>query len=135
MKNKLLNFLKKYWFFVFLNIIMLTGTVLSKVFGDVYVQKNELYSFNLHSIYVFTVIPIYSLIYGCLSYVVCKKIWFQQILLALTLFLGFLITELISVEANGLIFGVLILIPCCTIFSILASAITKVIYKAISAMK
>ena len=135
MKKRFLSFLRVYWFLVLLNIIMLTGIVLSKVFGDVYIQKNALYTYNLHSIFVFVVLPIYSLIYGCLSYIVCKKIWLQQILLMITLLLGFLITELISVKTNGLIFGVLIIMPCFKFFSIFTSITTKIIYKIISVIK
>ena len=135
MKNRFLNFFSTHWLFVLLNIIILIGTIFSKVFGDVYIQKNDLYSFNLHSIYIFVILPIYSLIYGFLSYVVYKKIWFQQLLLAITLLLGFLITELISVETNGLIFGVLILTPIFTLFSIFTSLTTKIICKIISVMK
>ena len=135
MKNRFLIFFNAHWFFVLLNIIMLIGTIFSNVFGDVYIQKKSLYSFNLHSVYVFVILPIYSLIYGCLSYVIYKKIWFQQILLAITLLLAFLITELISVEPNGLIFGILILTPSFTFFSIFTSSITKIIYKIIRTMK
>ena len=135
MKNRFLNFFSSYWFFVFLNIIMLIGIVFSKIFGDVYIQKSVLYSYNLHSIYVFIIIPIYSLIYGVLSYFVCKKISAPQILLAITLLLGFLIVELISAEGIGLIFGILILTPCFIVFSIFTSIITKIIFRIISAMK
>ncbi len=127
MKNRFLNFLRKYWFLVLLNLIILIGMILSKIFGDVYIQKNVLYSFNLHSVYVFAMLPIYSLLYGCLSYIVCRKIWFPQPLLAITLFSGFLISELFPVGDSGILV-ILILIPCFTFFSIFTSAITAFIF-------
>lgn len=127
MKNEFLNFLKKYWRLVLINLIIVIGIVLSKIFGDVYIQKNALYSFNLHSVYVFTVLPIYSLLYGCLSYTVCRKIWFQQLILAIALLLGLLISELFSAEDSAILV-ILILVPCFTLFSIFTSVITAFIF-------
>lgn len=135
MKKKFLLFLNDHWFIILLNTLMLIGTVFSNIFGDIYIKKNTLYSFNLHSIYVLVVLPIYSLIYGCISYVVYKRLWSQQILLAIALLLAFLITELIAVESNGLIIGIIILTPSFTFFSILSCFITKIIYKIIGVMK
>ena len=131
MKNRLLIFLRKYRLLLLLNIIMLIGIAFSKIFGDLYIQKRDLFSFNLHTIYIFAVLPIYSFIYGCLSYIICKKVWFPQILLAVAMILGFLLAELISFGDNGLIVAVLILTPSYTIFSIATSAVTKTIYKIV----
>ena len=129
MKNRFLNLLRKYRLLLLLNIFILIAMVFSKIFGELYIIKRDFFSFNLHTVYVFAVLPIYSIIYGCLSYIICKKVWFPQILLAVAMILGFLLAELISFGDNGLIVAILILIPLYTIFSIVVSAVTKIIYK------
>lgn len=132
MKNRFLNLLRKYRLLLLLNIFILIATVFSKIFGELYIIKRDFFSFNLHTVYVFAVLPIYSIIYGCLSYIICKKVWFPQMLLVVTMVLGFLLTEFLinfGNGDNGLIVAVLILIPCYTIFSISVSLITKIIYK------
>ena len=129
MKRKFLQFLRKYWVCVCLNIILLVGTVISRLFGGVYIQKTPILSYNLHSIYVLNVIPVYSSIYGCISYFINKKIVHQQILLAITLILVFVVAE------NGAIWGNIILTPFCMIISILSSLLTKWIHTFISKIK
>ena len=117
MKKKLCDFLRKYWFVLLLNLIMLIGTVLSNVFQDLYVDNSGYFTIKLYSIYVIVILPICSAVYGCLSYIICKKIWIQQLFLAITLLLGFLIVEDIGLTA--------IIVPIFTIFSSLSSCITK----------
>lgn len=117
MKKKLFDFSRKYWFVLLLNLIILIGTVFSKVFKDLYVNDSGYFSITLYSIFVIVILPICSAVYGCLSYIICKKIWIQQLFLAITLLLGFLIVEFIGLTV--------IIVPCFTIISIFASLITK----------
>ena len=112
---------------------MLIGIVVSKIFGDMYVQKSIVYSYNLHSIYVFTVLPIYALIYGALSYIVYKKIGPQQILLAIAAIFGFSIIEII--EESGLIIAILILTPCYVLISLIGSQISALFCMIVKQIK
>ena len=124
MKRKFLSFLRKYWFLILLNIIVLIGTVLSKVFGDIYVVQSEVLSYNFHSIFVLLILPVYSLMYGIVSYAIYKKIWYPQFLLLITLVLDFLLIE-------EFIFGLLLLTPCYMVVSFIGIAVILIPYKLI----
>lgn len=131
MKNRFLNFFAKYWLSFILCTIMFLGIVFSRIFGNVYISENSFYSFDLHTIYIFIGLPIFSLIYGCLSYIVCKKMWFQQILLATTLLLGLLIVEATTGIHLGTIVVIFLVINFNVLCSMLTSAITKLIIQII----
>ncbi len=117
MKKRVFDFLRKYWFVLLLNLIILIGIVFSKYFNDLYVNDSGYFSITLFSIFVIVILPICSVAYGCLSYIVYKKIWIQQLFLVITLLLGFLIVEFIGLTV--------IIVPCFMIISIFASLITK----------
>ena len=131
MKNRFLDFFRKDWLSFILCIIMFVGIIFSRIFGNVYISENSFYSFNLHTIYVFIGLPIFSLIYGCLSYIVCKKMWFQQILLATTLLLGLLIVEATTGIHLGTRVVIFLLISFNVLCSLLTSSITKLIIRII----
>ncbi len=131
MKNRFLGFLKKYWICILLNLILLLGMFLSKCFGNLYVIKNDLLSYNLHTLYVIKAIPIYSFVYGCLSYFVCKKIWIPQLIFAISTILSFVLIASISKVVKDLIIGVLIITPFYLICSTIGTLITIVIYRMI----
>jgi len=124
MKRRFLSFLRKYWLLVLLNIIVLIGTVLSKIFGYIYVVKSEVLSYNFHSIFVLLILPVYSLLYGIVSYAIYKKILYPQILLLATLVLDFLLI-------GEFIFGLFLLTPCYIVVSFIGIAVILIPYKLI----
>ena len=87
MKNGFLNFLKKYWLCILLSIIMIVGFLLSTRYADLYEtgKRGDLIRFNLRGL--FCSLPLYSLIYGCLSYIKTKRIWIPQLILCFVSFL------------------------------------------------
>ena len=91
MKEHFVAYLKKYKLLWLLNIIMLLGAMFSIAFGDLYIIERGVFSYNLTAIYYFFVIPVYSLVYGCFSYTIYKKIQFAQIPLVICSFLALLI--------------------------------------------
>lgn len=132
MGNWVLKIFTKYRTCVFLNLIMMFGMLLSNVFQNLYVVENSLLSYNLYSIYIFKIIPIYCFIYGSLSYIVYKKIWIPQLILAVSSVLGFGIAEWISVKSNAFIVGTLVVTPCYAICSAMSALMTLIVYKAIN---
>ena len=135
MKKVLAQLLYQYKLLLLFNIIMIISTVLSSVMGDIYVVQNEVLSYNLHSIFVLRIIPVYSLLYGILSYAIYKKILYPQFLLLTTLVLSFLFAELISLDISGLIVGVFILTPCYMVVSFVGIAVILIPYKLMKLKK
>ena len=135
MKKHFHNFFYQYRLLVLFNIIMIISTVLSSVIGDIYVVRNEVLSYNLHSIFVFRILPVYSLLYGIVSYAIYKKIRYPQFLLLTTLAFSFLFAGLISLDISGLIVGILILTPCYMVVSFVGIAVILIPYKSINKNK
>ena len=135
MKKHFHNFFYQYRLLVLFNIIMIISTVLSSVMGDIYVVQNEVLSYNLHSIFVLRILPVYSLLYGIVSYAIYKKIRYPQFSLLTTLVLSFLFAELISLDIRGLIVGFFILTPCYMVVSFIGIAVILIPYKLINGLK
>ena len=89
MKNRFLNFLKRYWLCVLLSIIMVIGISLSTRYANLYESGNDdsMLRFDLRELYLVLGLPLYSLIYGCLSYIKTKKIWVPHLILCTGTFL------------------------------------------------
>jgi len=135
MKKHLHNFFYQYRLLVLFNIIMIISTVLSSAMGYIYVAQNEVLSYNLHSIFVLRILPVYSLLYGIVSYAIYKKIQYPQFLLLITLVLGFLFAELISLDIGGLIVGFFLLTPCYMVVSFIGIAVILLPFKLINEFK
>ena len=135
MKKILAQLFHQYKLLLLFNIIMIITTVLSSVMGDIYVVQNEVLSYNLHSIFILRVLPVYSLLYGILSYAIYKKIRHPQFLLLTTLVLAFLFSGLISLDISGLIIGSLILTPCYMVVSFVGIAVILRPYELIHGIR
>ena len=135
MKKALTQLFHQYRLLLLFNIIMIISAVLSSVMGDMYVVQNEVLSYNLHSIFVLRILPVYSFLYGIVSYAIYKKILHPQFLLFITLVLGFLFAELISLDISGLIVGFFLLTPCYMVVSFIGIAVILVPYKLIKEFK
>ncbi len=131
MKKILMQLFCQYRLLVFFNIIMLIGYVFSIVFADIYNQTNALFSFNFHAVYVFAILPIYSLLYGIASYAIYKKILYPQFLLSITSILSFLLDKLIYIDTSGMIVGFFILTPCYMVVSFIGIAVILIPCKLI----
>ena len=135
MKKVLLQLISQYRLLVLFNIIVIISTVLSSAMGDIYVVQNEVLSYNLHSIFVLRILPVYSLLYGIVSYAIYKKIQYPQFLLLITLVLSFLFAELISLDISGLIVGFFLLTPCYMVVSFIGIAVILLPFKLINEFK
>lgn len=81
MKNRLLSFCKKYWICFLLNVIYIAGLVLTDCFADAYISGSDTIKFNLNELYRMFFVPLFALLYGCLSFVVSKNAWLPQLIL------------------------------------------------------
>lgn len=121
MKKRFLIFLRKYWFCILLSVIMVVGISLSTRYADLY--KTGGLGFDLHDLYLIYVIPLYSFVYGCLSYAILKKIWHPLLILFATTFLYWFIYGIEAIAWEGTY--ILSVIP--VVFSLIGVLITKFI--------
>ena len=131
MKNRFLNFLKKYWLCILLSVIMVIGLSLSTTFADLYESGRGYIRFDLQALYLIFGLPLYSLIYDCVSYMKIKKIWIPQLILYLITFLYWFRFDIKALAwAGTFIWSVY---P--VIFSLIGASITAFIYYIIKSMK
>lgn len=87
MKNGFLSFLREYWLCILLSVIMVIGLSLSTTFADLYESGRGYIQFDLRELCLVFGLPLYSIIYGCLSYIKIKGIWVPQFILCIITFL------------------------------------------------
>ena len=115
--------LRKYWVCVLLSAIMVVGIFLSTRYADLYVVDGGIISFDLSTLYLIYVVPIYSIIYGVLSSVVLKKVWVPQLILYVITVVGFVVNNLVDREFDAVI-NILIMSVIPLLFSLVGTLIT-----------
>ena len=131
MKNRFLHFLRKYWLCFLFSVIMIIGLSLSTCYANLYESGRGYIRFDLRELYLIFGLPIYSIMYGCLSYIKTKRIWVTQFILCIITFLywfRFDINEL--AWAGTYIWSVY---P--VIFSLIGTILTAFIYSIIKSVK
>ena len=133
MKNEFLSFLRKYWLCILLSVIMVIGMSLTTIYADLYKtgSEDDMIRFNLKDLYLVYGLPLYSSIYGCLTYIKTKNRWFPLLILGVVNFLywfRFDIKELAWL-------GTYIWSAVPVFFSLIGSAITAFILHIIKLMK
>lgn len=133
MKNRFLSFLRKYWFCLLLSIIMVIGIHLSTRYADVYKTGNvgDMIRFDLGELYLIFGLPLYSFVYGCLSYTILKKAWLPQLILFGVTFIHWFIYGIEALFWEGTY--ILSAVP--VIFSLIGTGITSLIYTIIKSIK
>ena len=131
MKNKLLNFLSKYWLSILLSLIMVLGIFLSDVYADSCKFGKGYIQLNLWEFYLVFGLPVYALIYGCLSYIRLRKIWVPQLILFIVAFLFWLIYGLDAFFWSGTYIWSVYPVG----FSLIASSVTKLICYIVKEIK
>ena len=130
MKNR---FLRNYWLCILLSVIMFVGMFLSTVYADLYKtgSDTDMIRFDLQDLYLIFGLPLYSLIYGCLSYIKTKKIWLPQLILCIVTFLYWF-----RFDINTLAWaGTFIWSAYPVIFSLIGTTITIFVFYIIKSMK
>ncbi len=131
MKNRFLSFLRKYWFCFLLSIIMVIGISLSSRYANLYESGSGMIRFDLRELYLIFGLPLYSLIYGCLSYIKTKKIWFPHLILCIVTFLFWFRFDIKALAWAG----TFIWTAYPVIFSLIGVGITAFICEIIKAIK
>lgn len=135
MKNKFLNFFRKYWIYIVLNIIMVIGFVLSIIFANLYKTGGHSLQFNLNDMYIFVVLPLFSLIYGVLSFIYCKNGHIPLLILYVTAFLCLFVFSIISTGDFRVLISCLILAAYPILFSLFGTIIGILIYLLVRSIK
>ena len=132
MKNRFLSFLRKYWFCLLLSIIMVIGIHLSTRYADVYKTGNvgDMIRFDLGDLYLIFGLPLYSFVYGCLSYTILKKAWLPQLIFFGVTFIHWFIYGIEALFWEGTY--ILSAVP--VIFSLIGTGITSLIYTIIKSI-
>ena len=133
MKNRFLSFLRKYWFCFLLSITMVIGIHLSTRYADLYETGSvgDMIRFDLGDLYLIYVIPLYSFVYGCLSYIILKKAWLPQLILFGITFIHWFIYGMEAIFWEGTyIFSA---VP--VLFSLIGTGIASFIYTIIKSIK
>ena len=131
MKNWFLNFLRKYWLCILLSVIMVIGLSLSTVFADLYESGRGYIRFDLRELYLIFGLPLYSFVYGCLSYTILKKAWLPQLILFGVTFIHWFIYGIEALFWEGTY--ILSAVP--VIFSLIGTGIASFIYTIIKSIK
>ncbi len=135
MKNRFLLFLKRYWLCLLLSVIMSAGFLLSTIYAGTYKIGSGMLQFDLSILYLIYVVPIYSLIYGGLTYVKIKKVWGPQLFLYFTTVISLFYTNLVINKNIDAWKNILTISAYPIIFSLIGVGITALIYKAIKSIK
>lgn len=133
MVKSFLNFLKNYWFCFLLSVIMVIGVYLSARYASLYKTGNDgdMIRFDLGDLFLIFGLPLYSLIYGCISYTILKKVWGPQLILFAMTYLYF---STYGIDAFFWV-GTYICSVYPTIFSLIGTGITKFVYYIIKESK
>ena len=135
MANGFLKLLRRYSFCLLLSVLMFIGVYLSTYYAESYKIGSDMLTFDLSLLFVIYVIPIFSFIYGSLSYVKIKKVWVPQLIIYFVTFISYFNTNLIMEKEIDAWKNILIFSVYPVIFSLIGTSITALIYKIIKAIK
>ena len=133
--NKIFNFLRKYWLCFLLSVLMVVGMALSTIYKDVYEIGDGMIRFDLQALYLIYGIPLFSLIYGCLTYLKTKKTWLPQLVLYAITCIYFSLTNLIIDKELDAWENILLFSVYPIVFSLIGTGLTAFIYYVIKSTK
>ena len=133
MGNRFLKFLKRYWLSILLSLIMVLGIFLSAVYADLCTFGKGYIQFDLWEFYLVFGLPVYGLIYGCLSYLKAKKVWVPQLILFIVNLL-FWFTNIREIDDFSWP-GIYIWSVYPVIFSLIGASVTKLICYIVKEIK
>lgn len=131
MENSLLSFCKKYWICFLLNVIYIAGLILTDCFADAYISGSGTIKFNLNELFRMFFVPLFALVYGCLSFAVSKNAWFPQLIFLMFTFAYWFGFDIKNLAWLGTYFWTVYPL----VLSFLGTGITAFIYYLIKAIK
>lgn len=112
---------------------MVMGIYLSIRYAELYEtgSAGDMIRFDLKDLYFIYVIPLYSFVYGCLSYIILKKIWLPQLILFGVTFIYWFIYGIEALFWEGTY--ILSAVP--VLFSLIGTGIASLIYNIVKSIK
>lgn len=130
MKNKFLNFLKRYYILIILSLLHPCAMATTVYWGRIFITESALGPFRTYDLYVIFLIPILYFIYGCVAYIMTKKVFISNIIPTVIFLIYFGISVFKDFEFSiekfyAMLFFVLFPIA----FSMLGTLVTVGVYK------
>lgn len=135
MKNRFFGFLRKYWFCFLLSIIMVIGVSLTTRYANLYVSGRGTIRFDLQAMYLILGIPLFSLTYGCLSFVKLKKAWLPQLIIFVITCIYFFGANLIFDKEIDAWKNILFISVYPVVFSLIGTLVTAAVCFVIKSIK
>lgn len=135
MKNKLLDFLKRYGILIILSLIYPLAMVYFRIFGNTIITRHALGDFGVYELYIIFILPALQVIYGCITYAVTKKILVPNAIPAVIYFVYFLPGALNFKRAEDVFVSIVIFVLVPIAFSVFGTLATAGIYKMVDVMK
>jgi hypothetical protein len=135
MKNKLLDFLKRYGILIILSLIYPLVMVYFRFFGNTTISKNALGDFGYYEFYIILILTALHVVYGCITYAVTKKILIPNAIPAVIYFLYFFPLAVGFKRAEDVFVSIAIFVLVPVVFSVIGTLATAGIYKMVDIMK
>ena len=88
MKNRILKFLKTYWWCFLLGILLVAGLRIVDFFCGETVVSDGFLKFTVTDCYLMYVMPLFSVFYGIITCVFLKKVWMPNLILFVTVWIA-----------------------------------------------
>ena len=135
MKNKLLDFLKRYGILIILSLIYPLVMVYFRFFGNTTITRHALGDFGVYELYIIFILPALQVVYGCITYAVTKKILVPNAIPSVIYFVYFLPGALRFNRAEDVFVSIVIFVLVPIAFSVFGTLATAGIYKMVDIMK
>ena len=136
MENRFLNFFKRYYILMILSLVHPLAMTTTKYWGRIIITRTNLGPFRTYDFYLFCFVPISYLIYGCITYIITKKIFIPNAIPTVIFFIYFCIFHLKNLDFSTEKFHAILfftLFP--IVFSILSTLLTAGFYTIRRAMQ
>ncbi len=136
MKKSFLIFLRKNYSLMILSLIHPFLMSTTEYWGKIVIFRNTLGPFRTYDLYLICIVPIIQFLYGCIMYIITKKVFIHNVIPSVIYLLCFGVIYLLnlSTSTDGF-YSMLFFTFFPIIFSIVGTFITAVILKIIKAIK
>ena len=136
MKKRFLTFLKRHYILMILGLVHPFAMATTQYWGNIIISRDALGPFRTYDFYLICFLPIFNFIYGCIMYIIAKKIFIANAIPTIIYFIyfGFFYLKdfIFSIEHfYTMLFFTLFPI----VFSIIGTGITAFVYRIIKSLK
>lgn len=136
MKNRFLDFLKRYYILMILGLVHPLAMATTQYWGNIILSRDALGPFRTYDFYLICFLPIFSFIYGCIMYIIAKNIFVSNAVLTVIYFICFSVSYLEELLfSTHYFYSILFFTLFPIIFSMIGSGITAFIYRVIKSLK